>query len=694
MAEPIPTPQDLARLWRSRYQEMAETRRRSKAVRDWLSGRVDPVVPKDFAEAAKMGIKLPHAVTLALHTVQLLSHKRPRLRRTPIGKSVTARRKASELELWVNAALETIEDQHGAWWRPLVDMLFNQGCAAILCFPSPAGWENWPEFLDSETGDVRSVFARNRDGLDAESPSVRGKLLVNKRQSKQAYDEYLVDWKARNIPIVIRVIGVDQCLPILGPGHRLDGLIVRSQYSEEDLRARGYRWRFGTNGHVGVGFDPDYQQKRGLYPQFTLYELWRPGQVVYYVGQGTTAPATDGSNLTIANKVVDGREQLAVVDLESDFGISRLPGTWIWGANFASETDPDLRGVPFLWPFLSVFAGMNNLATAKLAHHWEFAYGGWFIEANAEAPPELVLEKGRPRKLKIEPMKAQYIAGQARPAVHPGVNTDSKELLELMMGSVREEGPNSAAAGGAGATSGHDRSLIRAMLEDAYSDVLDGALEAAEFVGEMTAEIGDCLVQHFKTTVPVYVSTRPEGVKGVMRQALELTQDMTDGVYDFDAEYPPEQGENLPYAQMLMQWSIEHRIPLRQALEKGMADESPDETMIEILVERLLFETPQGQQYLYELAAQEIGDERMRELFQAQQAGQATSDGTPTAALPAGGQAQGPQGATGQLPGTAPVNPVNSAVGGLVAGGLQNAALRRDALATMAMGGAMAPPQA
>lgn len=684
----IPTPGQVAQLWRSRYAEMQETRSRAKSVRDWLAGKVDPVVPKDFAEAAKMGIKLPHAVTLALHTVQLLSHKRPRLRRTAIGKSVTARRKASELELWVNAALETIEDQHGAWWRPLVDLLFNQGCGAVLCFPSAAGWENWPDFLDSESGAVRSQFARNRDGLDAESPSVKGKLVVNKRRSKEAYDDYLLDWKARQIPIVIRVIGVDQCLPILGPGHRLDGLIVRSQYAEEDLRARGYRWRFG-DGHVGTGQDPDYQRSRGLYPQFTLYEFWQPGRVTYFVGQGTTAPASDGSNLTIANKVVDGEERRAVVDLKADFGISRLPGIWVWGANFASETDPDLRGIPFLWPFLSVFGGMNNLATAKLAHHWEFAYGGWFIEANAEAPPELVMEKGRPRKLKIEPMKAQYIAGKPSPAVHPGTNHDSSELLELMLGAVKEEGPNSAASGGAGATSGHDRSLIRAMLEDAYSDVLDGGLEAAEFVGEMTAEIGDRLVEHFKTTVPVYVSTRPEGAKGVMRQALELTQDMTDGVYDFDAEYPPEQGENLPYAQMLMQWSIEHRIPLRQALEKGMADESPDETMIEILVERLLFETPQGQQYLYELAAQEIGDERMRELFQAQQSGQATADGTPTAALPAG---QGQP--TGQLAGAGPM-PIaaNSAVGGIVAGGLQTGALRRDALATMAMGGAQAPPQ-
>src|SRR5258708_1582622 len=267
--EPVPTAAQVARLWTSKYQEFAETRKRSRAVRDWVAGKVDPIVPKDFAEAASMGIKLPHAVTLALHTVQMLSHKRPRLRRTAVGKSVTARRKASELELWTNAAIETIEDQHGAFWRPLVDMLFNQGCAAVLCFPAAAGWENWPEFVD-DGGAVVSRYARNRDGLDASSPSLKTKFTVNKRQSKGAYDDFVLDWKARQIPIVVRVVGVDQCLPILGPGHRLDGLIVRSQHTEEDLRASGYRWRFGE-GHVGIGVDPDAQTKRGLYPTFTKY---------------------------------------------------------------------------------------------------------------------------------------------------------------------------------------------------------------------------------------------------------------------------------------------------------------------------------------------------------------------------------------------------------------------------------------
>jgi hypothetical protein len=165
-----------------------------------------------------------------------------------------------------------------------------------------------------------------------------------------------------------------------------------------------------------------------------------------------------------------------------------------------------------------------------------------------------------------------------------------------------------------------------------------------------------------------------------VRKAQELTEDMCQGVYDFWCEYPPEEGESLPYAQLLMQWSLEGRIPLRQALEKGLGDESPDETMIEIQTEKLLFQTPQGQNYLFQLVAKKLDDEKMAQLFQAVQAGQAMPDGTPTAALPGAGQP------TGQLMGTTPPQPVNAAIGGIMAGALGAGPMRQDALASQQVG--------
>jgi len=157
-----------------------------------------------------------------------------------------------------------------------------------------------------------------------------------------------------------------------------------------------------------------------------------------------------------------------------------------------------------------------------------------------------------------------------------------------------------------------------------------------------------------------------------------LTSDMPQGVYDFWAEYPPEEGENIPFAQQLFGWAQAGLIPLRQALEKGMGDESPDETMMEIQTENLLFHTPQGQQYLFQLVAKKLDDQKMAQLFQAVQSGQAMPDGTPTAALPGGGAPPG-----GQLPGTAVPQPAAAALGGIIAGGTQAGPMRQDAMATM-----------
>jgi hypothetical protein len=185
-------------------------------------------------------------------------------------------------------------------------------------------------------------------------------------------------------------------------------------------------------------------------------------------------------------------------------------------------------------------------------------------------------------------------------------------------------------------------------------------------------------------------------MRSSIRKAQELTRDMTQGVYDYWCEYPPEKGENLPFAQMLMQWSIEGRIPLRQALEQGLGDENPDETMIEIQTEKLLFNTPQGQQYLFQLVGKKLDDQRMAQLFQAVQSGQAMPDGTPTAALPGGGQPPGqPQGPTGQLAGVNPPQPVNSAIGGMMAAASNANMLRQQALASQTgaiVGGGAAPP--
>jgi len=121
--------------------------------------------------------------------------------------------------------------------------------------------------------------------------------------------------------------------------------------------------------------------------------------------------------------------------------------------------------------------------------------------------------------------------------------------------------------------------------------------------------------------------------------------------------------------------------------------------MIEIQTEKLLFNTPQGQQYLFQLVGKKLDDEKMAQLFSAVQQGQAMPDGTPTAALPGGGLPPGgpPGQPSGQLAGVVTPNPVNAAIGGIVQGALGAGPMRRDVLASQQAGaivgpGAAAPP--
>jgi hypothetical protein len=85
--------------------------------------------------------------------------------------------------------------------------------------------------------------------------------------------------------------------------------------------------------------------------------------------------------------------------------------------------------------------------------------------------------------------------------------------------------------------------------------------------------------------------------------------------------------------------------------------------------------------------AKKLDDEKMAQLFAAVQSGQAMPDGTPTAALPGGGQ----PGGAGQLQGTAAPQPVNSAIGGIMAGAIGAGPMRQDVLASQQAGAIVGP---
>lgn len=153
------------------------------------------------------------------------------------------------------------------------------------------------------------------------------------------------------------------------------------------------------------------------------------------------------------------------------------------------------------------------------------------------------------------------------------------------------------------------------------------------------------------------------------RATVELTQDLCDGVYDVEAFYPNQPGENLPFAQTLFEYAANEQLPLRYALEKGLGIENPEDMLVEIAVERLL-KSPQGQSMMLGYAAQDAQDSALSELEKAMAQGLATPDATPTAAL----------GGTDHLTGAqASVGGAQQQLAGIVGGAMGTQAINNDA---------------
>lgn len=658
-----PTAAEISQLWTQKEQEFVESRRRIKAVRSWLAHKVEPEVPAEFQSQANIGVKLAFPITTSLHTVAVMARKRPLLKRTPLGSGMAPSKKATKIEQWANGCLTELESQGGPLWKTLVSALFNQAECGVLAYPVLAHWEKFPPF-DAEKPSERY----QRDSKDRSPEEVGKDFRMDGKRTKQAYDEFATDFKAHRIPLVVRIVPAEQCIPQFGPGMRLDGLLVRSSYTEDQLKDQGYSW-IGGDSHPGPGRTANDSGPGAR--SVTLMEYWHRGGVCFYAGQSIYGSV--GFRAYSETMKDDGP---AEIDLGKEFGLDRLLAHYAYGLHFPDEENPDYRGMPFLYPFMSQMAGAQNLMTAKVAHTWRWAYGGIGVEPMEGAPPELLMEDGHPRKVSIPPMTAVVLPGRAVPLVHPGTAPEVDQSVAFLLNDVRGEMPQQGAFGGAGAESGHDRSLIRAHLEDAYGMVLgdpddySGAIGAWRWIGSTLVECASKIAETQGHNVPVYTSS--DVAEGQRRDYAEMTADLADGLYDMDAYYPNAEGENLPWAQLLAEWSLQGLIPHQMFLEKGMGDQSPERTVVDIQVEKFLFGTPQGQQIIGEMVAESLGADREAEKYRLEQQGLMTPDGTPTQAMPQ----------QGALTGMGVQNPAQSALGGIIAGGMGTGQMRADAMAT------------
>lgn len=501
---------DIQGLWEEQRSTFARSRRNIQLVRRWLANEVPPEVPEDFQAQVDLRLHLPIAITTSAHTIQLLSRKTPSLRRIPLGKGIAPQRKSTRIEQWATALPKQLEAQGGPLWRPWVEGLFSHGEAGLVCTPDMAHWEHFPE-----TGDPQ--HQRDTKGRDPEDdyfaePGKRRTFKLDDKQTAAAYHDYTADWKSRRLPLVARVVPADQCVPLFGPNFRLDGLLIQSEYSEYSLKRKGYSW-IGGDRMLSPGQASDAPHN-GFTRTRSLLELHTPGKVCYWVGS-KPEPVLDSKGKTegyTVKEVYDTQKggQPAEIDLEAEYGMERLHAYYGYGAHWAIESDPDRRALPFLYAFTSALHFLNSVVNAKGVQMWNRAFGQDYIEidpAIMENAPSLIAgEDGAPRKIPRQPNIAQYVGGRVVRGYDTTNASDVNEMITMLLGTIKDEAPSAAVFGGEGASSGHDRTLIRAFLEMAYHDVLDGGLNGWQWLAQTGLEWASLIAKKNGTSVPLYVS--------------------------------------------------------------------------------------------------------------------------------------------------------------------------------------------
>lgn len=499
-------------MWEESRTSFARSRRNIQLVRRWLANEVPPEVPEGFQSQVDINLHLPIAITTSAHTIQLLSRKRPMLKRVPLGKGMAPQRKSTKIEQWANALPNELEKQGGPIWRPWVEGLFSHGEAGMVCTPDLAHWESFP------TTDMAQVDSKGRAQDDPyfSEPGKRRTFKQDEVTSAAAFSDLTTNFKARRVPLVGRVIPADQCIPLFGPNFRLDGLLISSEYSEYSLHRKGYSW-IGGDKMIGPGQGTDTPH-RSFTRTRTLLELHTPGKVCYWVGSKPEAILDTKGKPSgyLIKEVYDTTKngQPAEIDLEAEYGMTTLHAYYGYGAHWAIESDPDRRALPFLYAFTSALHFLNSVVNAKGVQMWNRAFGQDYIEIDPsimdQAPGLIADESGAPRKIPRQPNVAQYVGGRVVRGYDTTNASDVNEMINMLLGTVKEEAPSAAVFGGDGANSGHDRTLIRAFLEMAYNDVLEGGLMGWKWLAETGLEWATLIAKKNGTTVPLYVNSEAD----------------------------------------------------------------------------------------------------------------------------------------------------------------------------------------
>lgn len=617
----------------------------------------------------RVRLRVPQTTTVPLKTINLMGRKRPLLRRFSTSPNPRHQLISSNIENWINSALNTdIGGRPLLDWKALVGKLFLEGACAVIASPSLASWEHFPDYLDTldekkfkrlapsrksryrpqEGGGYAKVdkdgepLPKKRYWRDARGRDVDHEFYTDSddvfkmdpKKSEAAYEEALAAVLAHRPPFNVRIISSTDSMPVYGPGGRLEAIRVRTRYSKDALIRRNYYWTPAgetSDALVKVGNEDTYNTG-----EVTMYEYWGYDNGIPFVSYAVEGEDGEPCDTYFKDAEDDDRLNPAVINLAEEHGLTKLPATWVWGLNLETDDYPN-KAVPFLLPTLSPLKMVEMFISAKAAHALQHGFTSWFIEADAEIiklMPDLMLENNKPRTYDVEPMKAIIGPGKPYPLVPPQTSDDVNDLIRTLMGMAGAMTPSDAAFGGPGAASGHDRALTRDYLDTAMSQVLQGALEAYEFVAELVLEMACAVSDLFDVNVPIYATTKVPQARLVNRSAgdapriLELDPDWLNEIYDVQAYYPYDPFENIALINLYSQLYKDGLISWEEW--RGiLGDEHPEMSRIAQWVDQQI-KTPEGMALIAALANDLMGGDLEDEIKKLVDDGVMTPDGEPT----------------------------------------------------------------
>jgi hypothetical protein len=479
--------------------------------------------------------------------------------------------------------------------------------------------------------DEKGKPKKNSDGTPREWEEDRNSTL-------RAYRKDQKEWLAQRLPFEVEIISARHCIPLMDDNERVEAIIICRQYEAEDLIGKDFVW---GNDEAALIPAPDIGS-------VLVYELWHTDErdrpyVAYFVDGYEYTMLRQRRMETAAESDDDGdaggRLADAVIDLQREYGCTRLPVGWFWGLHWPID-DVTKKAVPFLDPVLSSINAAEGLATATHVYAWRNAFAGSMIEIRPELLErygDYYLKNADIFTFSLGPMENAVVPGTPQIQAAPAPGAGVQQLLQVLLQASAAMSPSDAVFGGAGASSGHDRALSKEYLEVALSQVLEGARAAVKFIAELILEYAVWIAEKTGRPVPVYANTPitqaklgPNGKPKPSNDIVELMPSWLKSNTRIHTYFEADDTDELTRNQLASQ-HMQGLVPWDQFRTEAWNDPNPEVTLAKIFGDQAI-RTPEGRAEIMAFAKELRSDEQDQEKQKLIDEGLLSEDGVPTEA--------------------------------------------------------------